>query len=173
MDANTSTKATDLIEAPVRTFAALTLLLSVLSAFALSCQRPGALPDENDLETVDVDLGPTASLTPEGDAVEENLSNDQSGALPGNFPSDLPIYLPATVVDFGAVDDSRSYVVLTTDDPRDRVETELRRKLERSPWTSTAGGSGSFDRSKGPLRAIFRLAVRGQQTEIRVEYGLR
>ena len=84
-------------------------LASVLALFALlatvlGCREQQHAAEEPALETVEVDAAPTAVITPDDDARSQRTPQVQSGLtglMPGGFPSDLQLFLPASVVDIG------------------------------------------------------------------------
>lgn len=146
----------------------ITLALALLLV-AVACQPP-PLDEEAPLETVEVGLGPTATLVPDADPVEEGGSADLAGGLPTGFPPDLPVFRPANVSDFGPAGDRASFVVLTTDRAPTEVRRSLERALSRSPWRSDGE---PLRRTKGNLRAHYQVTPgpRGGSL-IRIEYGL-
>ena len=122
---------------------------------------------EPELEAVDV--GPALEIGTEDDVIEVERPPELVGILPEDFPDDLPIYLPASLVDFGPADGGWVYVNLLTPHALARVERELSARLRDNGWTVTASGGGKRLR-KGGARA--RLLVKDARpgTEFRFEY---
>ena len=123
-------------------------------ALLLACQPP-VVDESTPLETVEVDRGPTEVFSPDDDAVAAGSSSGVSGALPGNFPDDLPIFEPSSVTDFGVLDDSSSFLVLHTDRELSEVTGVLRSALDRSTWQPDGS---TMDRKKGELFARYQIA---------------
>ncbi len=89
------------------------------------------------------------------------------GVLPDDFPRELPIYLPSSVIDFGKKD-GRRFVLLQSPDPRAGVEAWLRRAAADAGYRVENQG-GRLQLSKGGRR--FALSFAGQGTsEFRYEY---
>ena len=77
------------------------------------------------------------------------------GILPTDFPSDLPLYLPASLVDFG-IRQGKRYVSLLTATSLQRVDRELGKLLRQKGWSVSEGGGGKRLR-KGSQQVSLRL----------------
>ncbi len=124
---------------------------------------------EQEAELEAVDVGPALEIGTEDDVIEVERPPELVGILPEDFPNDLPIYLPASLVDFGSAEGGWVYVNLLTPHALARVERELSARLRQSGWTVTASGGGKQLR-KGGSRA--RLLVKDARpgTQYRYEY---
>lgn len=117
--------------------------------------RPPA--DEfEELETIDVEPG-----------VEIEIADDQKaavrkpqlvGVLPTDFPADLPLYLPSSLVDYGR-DDAGRYISLLTPHGIDRVRGALPALLRDGGWrlSGDLGRSGAATLTKGSRQVGLRI----------------
>ena len=116
--------------------AALTLLLWTVGA--AGCSRPA--PDEPVvLETVDVAPPIDAELSTEGDLQAVQRAAQLSGLVPGDMPPDLPLFVPASVVDFGGPSGGRAWVEFDAGQSPDAVRRWLGERLpvpagRSAPW---------------------------------------
>lgn len=116
-------------------------------------------------ETVDVQS--SLSVPTENDTQAAPPRKGMVGVLPSDFPRDLPIYVPSSIIDFGR-QDGRRFVLLQSPDGRDGVESWLRRALTQAGFKVTQEG-GRFVARKGERRHELRLS--GQSTtEFRYDY---
>jgi hypothetical protein len=145
-------------------------LCGCVALLALGACRAPVIDEEAPLEIVEVDRGPTAAFSPDEDVIGQRTVDRVAGALPGNFPSDLPIYEPSSVSDFGPLGERQSFLVLHSDRSPSQVTEAVRIALDGSGW---ARDGDAFRRKKGQLVARYSIhaASRGG-TEIRIEYGL-
>ena len=121
---------------------------------------------EPELEAIDV--APALHIGTEDDPQEVERPPELVGILPGDFPDDLPLYLPASLIDFGAADDGWGYVNLLTPHSLARVKRELPEKLAAAGWTVTGSGVRHLRKGNARARLVFRDARPG--TEYRFEY---
>ncbi len=157
--------------------ATLTLAVGLLTACA---RAPGARGlDDEQLETVEVDAGVTARLTPDGDSVAAPAAPELAGALPPDYPGDLPVPLPSSVVDFGSVDGvdevdgAQRFVLVASPLPAAEVEAQLIRALKTSSWRAVPG-AGPLRRQQAGRFASYRLEAAGREgTRVRIEYPAR
>ena len=114
-----------------------------------------------------VDIAPAIKPPTEDDVVAAAPKKGLVGVLPDDFPRELPIYLPSSVIDFGKKD-GRRFVLLQSPDPRAGVEAWLRRAVADAGYR-VEGQGGRLQLSKGGRR--FGLSFSGQGTsEFRYEY---
>lgn len=117
------------------------------------------------LETVDV--APSLSVPTEGDIKAAPPKKGLVGILPNDFPRDLPIFLPASVIDFGKKD-GRRFVLLQSQAGRAEVEAWLRGAAGQAGYR-VEGQGGRLSLRKGERR--YELSVTGQATsEFRYQY---
>lgn len=143
--------------------------LALLAGVALLAGCGGAPTSEpSELETVDVKPGleVDSSQDPKAASVGPQLV----GILPGDFPSDLPIHLPASIVDLGDTDDGRAVVTLLTPHDIARVRREIYAALGQRGWTTAAGEGGAVVLKKGSRRAWLYLDEGRPGTLYRYEY---
>lgn len=114
-----------------------------------------------------VDIKPALAPPTEGDIKAAPPRKGLVGVLPNDFPRDLPIYLPSSIIDFGKKD-GRRFLLLQSPDPRDAALAWVRRAAAEAGY-QVSGQGGRLELRKGDRRAS--LAVTGQSTaELRYEY---
>ena len=122
------------------------------------------------LETVDVDEGPEATFTTEHDEfAAPRPAQEIAGILPSDFPSDVPVFSPSSLVDFGSPGTER-YVELDTSAPIAGVRSSVESGLSSSGWSSSGSASEAlvFVKAGRELRVVLRDLSPG--TRIRYEY---
>ncbi len=147
-----------------RASARLGLVLLLVAALAMPGCFGGHGESSDVKEIIDVRDLPQVdtSQDPQAEARKPSLV----GILPSDFPSDLPLYLPASLVDFGA--NPRSVDLLSPDAPG-RVRPELFRLIRGSGWiVQESGGSASLSKGSRQVRLIVREEQPG--TLYRFEY---
>ena len=147
-------------------------IVMVILLFSGACGRkmgPGS-DESKPLETVEVDEGPEAALTTEYDEfAAPRPAQEMAGVLPSDFPSDVPVFSPSSLVDFGSPGGER-YVELDTSAPLNGVRASLESQLSNAGWRST-GSSGEamvFTKAGRELRVVLQDLSAG--TRIRYEY---
>lgn len=145
-------------------------LIAFLAMLASACAPPP--PEEPvELETVDVELPIDAELSTENDLkAVKRAAEAISGLVPGDVPSDLPLFSPSSVVDFGDAGGGRSYVELDTGARPDAVRRWLGERLPAAGWSVGAIGDALVEAHKGPATVEYRLTGLGSGTRIRLEY---
>lgn len=108
-----------------------------------------------------IDVEPALEVPTDDDPKEvRRKSSGLSGVLPGNFPDDVPLFLPASLVDFGE-QDGMEYVELMAATQRAKAEQGLRGLLVDRGWTVTEelaeGTPGTLRLSKDQrrIRVVF------------------
>lgn len=152
----------------MKSLSRLLLLVVVLGA---ACDRSAAKhrgPQE--LETVEVTGGPDAELSTDFDAQARQVAIEVGGVLPSDFPSDLPVFSPSSVVDFGQLPTGRSFVEVDSPVPVAEVRSSLASQLQRSGWSVEAIGDAGNTYSKGSHRVHLTLTDLTAATRIRYEY---
>jgi hypothetical protein len=147
-----------------KTFAAV-----VLFGWIVGCSGPEPAGQEaasKPIPTEDVapPLGTGVSIA--GDQQERARRSRFSGVLPGNFPSDVPVYEPSTLADFGPTRAGGSYVILQTPDSLAVVRSRFLEQLGARGYR--AGADGVMVEGATSLRVSFEDARPG--TRIRLEY---
>jgi len=121
---------------------------------------------EEKLDTVDVTSQPDADASLEGDTIATPVgmaSRGVAGALPGDFPRDVPLPSPSSLVDFAHRPGDRS-VTLEIDLPPDQVRETYGRQLLSNGYRELSDGSWSghgrtLRFSIAPLHGVARLTV--------------
>ncbi len=139
------------------------LILVALSALA-GCRDSPPQP----IETIDVDPGIVIDTSEDPQARERQAG--LVGILPGDFPSDLPLYIPASLIDFGETDSGRLTVSLLSPHSVSRVRRGLYAQLREKGWATAAGNGDLVALSKGRKRAWLHLADGRPGTLYRIEY---
>lgn len=85
-----------------------------------------------------------------------------TGVLPSDFPSDVPLLLPASLIDFGGTADGRRSVSLATPVGQSSVDTRLMGLLNEAGWRSSGNEGGARRLSKG--ERTVRLRIEGAST---------
>ena len=118
-----------------------------------------------ELETVDIGGGIDAELTTDNDERARRAEIDLGGVLPSDFPPGMPVFSPASVVDFGA-----GFVVLDTPVSTGEVQSSLGAQIKRAGWTvDSIGDGGSHYRREGRQVKV-TLTDLGSGTRIHYEY---
>ena len=127
-------------------------------------------PQENGIEVVEVAPSRTSMLTTTYDEVAPQRRVGTAGILPEDFPQALPLYDPASLVDFGADDGGARYVVLFSPDTETMVRDRMGGELARSGWALIDGDSERGTWRRGSQSVILDVRDASPGTEIRVEY---
>lgn len=138
------------------------LVLVVLTA----CDRSAGKPDEpKELETVDVDGGFDAELTTEFDERAKQVEIDLGGVLPSDFPPDMPVFAPSSIIDLG-----EGFIEVDTAVPTSEVQTSLGAQIQRAGWSVDSIGDGGSVYSREGRRVRVLVTDVGSGTRIRYEY---
>ena len=137
----------------------------------LACSRSEPKPKKpKELETVDVGAGYDAGLSTESDQRARRTKSALGGVLPSDFPADMPVFSPASIVDFGQPGGSGSFVVVDTPVPRAEVKSSLGSRIQRSGWAVEAIDDEGNIYTKEGRRVRVILTDLGSGTRIRYEY---
>ncbi len=71
------------------------------------------------------------------------------GVMPSSFPSDIPLFLPASLVDFGTSPDGLRSVSLATSVGQSKVRQDLMASLMAAGWRSEESGGSMLLRKDG------------------------
>ncbi len=140
-------------------------LLLVLPCLA-GCRDDSEEAQRARLETVDV--APALEIDPADDTTAVQRPAALVGVLPKGFPDDMPLYLPASLVDWGSGAGGR-YVNLLTPHGQARVEPRLTSLIRDGGWTVTRTGEGWLLR-KGVQRVRLWIEDARPGTLYRFEY---
>lgn len=146
------------------------MLLSLLAVGACGKGKSSDSGESKPLETVDVDEGPEAGLTTENDGfAAPRPTQEMAGILPSDFPSDIPVFSPSSLVDFGSPAGGR-FVELDTSTPITGVRASLQSQLSNAGWSSsgTTGESLVFVKAGRQVRVVLKDLSAG--TRVRYEY---
>lgn len=137
----------------------------------LGCGRSEPKPKQpKELENVDVGAGYDAALSTESDKRERRFKSELGGVLPSDFPADMPVFSPSSIVDFGQPGGSGRFVVVDTPVPRSEVTSSLDARLGRAGWAIESAGEGGNTYSSEGRRVRVVLTDLGSGTRIRYEY---
>ena len=121
-----------------------------------ACRGDSGEKEDGPLEAVDV--APALEIATADDPTARERPPALVGVLPASFPGDLPLYLPASLVDWGSGEGGR-YVSLLSPHGLARVERELAAKVRDSGWSATGSGG------------VRVLRKGGRQVRLRIEDG--
>ena len=157
--------------APVRGSLRLALAVLVLLA-ALACRSDPTALEEAPLETFDIDEGADKNIRPEDDVREaprEVVS--LIGLLPSDFPEDVWVYEPSSIVDLPAAGSEETFIVFKAREPIAAVAAKLERRLAADGWSGPGLSGGELQTwAKGDRRLGVGLTDRREETDIRIEY---
>ena len=143
----------------------------LVPAVLLGCGRSEPKPRKpKELETVDVGSGYDADLSTSTDPRERRIESELGGVLPSDFPADMPIFSPSSIVDFGQPGGSGRFVEVDTPVPRSEVTSSLGARIERAGWAVDSVGEGGNTYSNEGRRVRVILTDIGSGTRIRYEY---
>lgn len=118
-----------------------------------------------EIETVDVDSGYDAQLSTVDDERGKQVEIALAGALPGDFPAELPVFSPASIVDFGP-----GFVELDSPVRLGEVRSAIESQVTRAGWGVVSGDDSmrTYSRAGRQVRVI--IAAIGSGTRVRYEY---
>ena len=149
------------------------LIAAALVAVVLpSCSGDVAAVREEALETEDIDAGVDKMLRPEDDAratPREVVS--LIGLLPSDFPDDVWVYEPSSIVDLPDADSEERFIVFKAREPVDTVAAKLEARMAADGWSGGGLGGGELQTfSKGDRQVRVGLVDQREETQIRIEY---
>ena len=145
--------------------------LTAIVLLVAGCGRTsGGRYGGGEVETVDVDAGLGAELTTEFDEQARQVDASVAGVVPLDFPADVPIYSPSSLVDFGEIDGSRRYLEFDTTEPPSAVRGKLKSALINKGWIPSPSTGGVESYLKGSHRLGIQLSDLRPGTRIRYEY---
>ena len=135
----------------------------LLAAGVVACRPAPEKRGDKPLETVEVTAQPDAAATIETDTVARPHPDDQSvaGALPADFPKDIPLPRPSSLVDFGA----RS-VTFEVQRARAAASGDYLKRLEAAGFR--AGADGSWQKGARRIRVAFADASGATRVTIEI-----
>ena len=137
----------------------------------VACGRSEQRPSKpKELETVEIGDGYDANLSTEEDQRERRVEVDMGGVLPTDFPAEMPIFTPSSIVDFGQPGGSGNFVVVDSPVPRSEVESSLASRIQRAGWTVDAIGDEGKIYSRQGRRVRVIISDLGSGSRIRYEY---
>lgn len=145
-------------------------LVPVVLCLVAAAGCPGSGSSESgEIETVDVRPSRTSMLTTAYDVEAPERREAFTGVLPSDFPSDLPVYDPSNLTDFGDEDRSR-FVLLFTPDAVTMVRDRMRGELAQSGWALIEGSLERGTWRRGSQSVVLDIHDARPGTEIRIEY---
>jgi hypothetical protein len=148
--------------------------LGVLVAAAVvlgsACQRPQHGGD--DLDTVEVRPAPESTIEVKDDVqAPEKGTTGLTGVVPADFPSDVPLYSPASITDFGRTPDGRRQLTFATSSAPDDVRARLVAGLLAHGWgQATAAGEDTMRFEKDGRTVRLQVHADPVGAVYRVEY---
>lgn len=142
--------------------------LVAAALLAAGCASPE--PEPVVLETEEVAAPIDAEASTEDDLKARPRRESLSGVIPGDFPPDLAVVMPASVVDFGSAGDGRAYLELDTERTPAQALSWLGRALPAAGWTVRVVGGERIEASKGPREVVYLLRDLAPGSRVRIEY---
>ncbi len=126
-----------------------------VSVFALLSACGDKTGDSNgSLEAIDV--APSLTVATEDDPRAVVRPPELTGILPEDFPTDLPLFLPASLIDFGSREQGY-YVSLLTPASVSKVDQELSALVQEAGWSASNNADGSRTLRKGSQQLQLRI----------------
>ncbi len=147
--------------------------IAVLLLLGAGCGggAPGGRPVEAELETVEVGPAVGADLSTELDEQAELETPTIAGVLPSDFPEDLPLYAPSSLIDFGTAESGRRFVEFDTPTACPEVSGRLAPELAAAGWRRVGTEDGTTaELHKGERQVALRLLERPPGCGIHIEY---
>lgn len=135
---------------------------------AIFCGACGGSDQPDSLTAVDVVEQP--ALDPTNDPVASARPTALIGILPSDFPDDVTLYLPASLVDFETSEEIH-WVDLFTPSPVSTVRPELIALLRSSGWSVNDSTPDTLTASKDSRRLQISIRDARPGTEYRIEYS--
>ena len=138
----------------------------------LACQTADRTESESATEPLvieDVALPVDAMLSTEEDTKDKTPRARVAGMLPGDFPADLPLPPPSSVVDYSGDGAPARFVVLESPVSQSVLADAFENRLRASGWQLRQDGSTWAVERQG-YGATIQLTAHGEGTQIRVEY---
>ncbi len=114
-----------------------------------------------------VDVPPLLEVSTDNDQQAVPRPAELSGQLPSDFPADLPVYVPSSLVNFGR--DGGPWLELLCADTQAKVTAELPTLVSNAGWGVETSGS-SVTATRNGRRVIFTISAGNPGTLIRVDY---
>ncbi len=140
-------------------------LLAGLLVVLGGCRATEA-PEPEVLETEDVAAPVDANLTTDYDLQARSAEDNTGVRMPGDFPSDLPLYASASLINYGPATSGRSFIELSVPAQPSVVERRYKQQLRSSGWTELE--DGAFERGGRQVQVSYRQGTPG--TWVRIEY---
>ena len=138
------------------------LLALLLALAACSPAPPPAAEEEPGLATVEITAAPDAAYSTADDRVERRADpNALAGALPDGFPPDIPVYRPASLVDFTPRPEGGWVIVFATPVAASTVSAALTQRLRAAGWQ--AGPPGGWTKAGRKLRLTVEPTAAGSR----------
>ena len=142
----------------------------LLSCVWIGCRQPANDQGITELETVEVGAAPDAELSTELDEQAKRIVVESSGVLPTDIPLDVPIYSPASLVDFGKAAENRNFVAVDTSAAVARVRDQVTSELTASGWKIDSASDSNLEFGKDGAALTVLLEDLKQGTRLRYEY---
>ncbi len=93
-----------------------------------------------------------------------------AGVLPSDFPPDLPVFRPSSIVDFGQPTSASRFVTVDTSAPAGQARGSLEGQLRRAGWRLEPISESTWSCTKDGRRVRVVLEDLRSGTRIRYEY---
>ncbi len=143
--------------------------LAWMSFFTLlnACGRESENVDGK-LEAVDV--APSLTIATEDDPRAVVRPPELTGVLPQDFPKDVPLFLPASLIDFGTRTKGQKYISLLTSASVSEVDRGLTALVQGTGWSASNNDGGSRLLRKGSQQVRLRIEDARPGTLYHFEY---
>lgn len=127
----------------------------------------GGSSDSGDVDEI-VDVEVPIEIDTSQDIQEEQRGPQLVGVLPHDFPEDVPLYLPASLIDFGGGSGGRTVTLLTSHE-LSRVRPAYEELLRGAGWSVRTADRGTELR-KGQRLVRLRFLEGGPGSTYLLEY---
>lgn len=129
-------------------------LVALLLVLTAACGDRGK--EAGDAPTIDVRPALTVDVENDPQAIEETPA--LVGVLPSDFPAEVPLYVPASLIDFGRSPRGLRSVSLISPHPVPRVSRELDELMRGRGWSAEGQpGVGGTRWRKGALEVWLQV----------------
>lgn len=143
------------------------VLVAALLALGGCGRREAPAERAPELATVEVTAAPDAALSTAEDRIERRASPDAlAGALPDGFPPDIPVFRPASLVDFAPRPEGGYLVVFASPTAAPTVAAALGQKLRAAGWQEQKAGVWT----KGGRRLQLAVEATAAGARYRIEF---